>query len=1320
MGPRGGVMLIPSASNALTPDRTEQQQTSYVRGSIEGMEVNILVDSGSTESFISAEFRMAVPALRKRPLNADLIAARAVNGQMLDTLGTITATLHLGKETWQHVFYVLRGSTQAALLGLDFLIANHALLDYARGRLQLWDTVIPLLSGKDLIPECCNVSIATPVTLPPLSEMLVPVNVSPAGLVDQLPEFVGYLAPNLQSKSECVVAHTVTSVKSGVTTARILNPTDQDIILREGMHLGEFFSVDESELVPLPQVPVETVSAISATQAPVVSLEESPASQQQKAQLAALLAEHKEIFSTAKGMTGKCTLIKHHIKTAGHPPLRQRAYRTSPEKREEIDRQVATLLADGVIEESCSPWASPVVLVKKKNGEWRFCIDYRRLNSVTVKDCHPLPRVDDTLDALAGSLWFSTLDFSNGYWQVEVAEGDREKTAFTTGRGLYQWRSMPMGLTNSPATFQRMMELVLRGLPWQVCMVYLDDVLIYSPTFEDHLFNLREVFTRIQAAGLRLNPTKCHLARDHVVFLGHVVSRHGLQPDPRNTDKVKNWPRPQNPTEVRAFVGLCSYYRRFVRDFAQRAAPLHRLTCKDTPFLWTTECDAAFEYLKGVLSSAPVVTMPDFGAPFKVYTDASMEAVGAVLAQDRNGLERVVVYASQALTPTERRWSTFDRELWAVVWAVRQFRHYIGSASFTIITDHKPLLGLRSMSVDKDPTGKRARWVLELDPFNWVIQHKDGQQHTNADALSRRPQKSESAMVNHNSEEAVIQVNAIVEDRDSNVPQSDTLPIQQSAVNAQATGQQMVTDSELDDWLDVPALSHEGAGLRVLQQADPDIAKVLEWMERNGSRPTREQMRGSSRRLRKLWTEYSRLSVVNGLLCRSVKSSLTGDAHCQVVVPSSLVPDVLQHLHGGPTSAHFSAERVWERARQTCYWPSMFKDIQQWCEQCVPCQTRRAPVPKRRAPMGGSQATRPFQRVAADILELPVTSKGNRYVLVVEDYFTKFVNLYALYNQTAQSVAQCLFEDYVLVHGIPEMVHSDQGRQFEAEIVQRLCQLLGIKKTRTTPYNPKSDGMVERFNRTLIDQLAKSLLACGGEWDDYLKQVAFAYNTSVHSSTKYTPYFLCHGREARVPVDVLVPSQMVHLDMPLSHADFVTSLAGRLETAFSGARQSGATAHEGQKLYYDGAVRHQPYSEGDLVWLHNPTEDRMKLAPHWRGPFRVLAVLDSQGEPGLTYRIGSPLNPDGLGQVVHYDRLKPYTLPWPTDSSDSSSASPVHAPSLLDEGSTHGDWGADEPLADGGPGAAQDTATSRPERTVSRSGRTVKKPVRFKDFVIYD
>uniref|UniRef100_A0A3Q3J9V0 Integrase catalytic domain-containing protein n=1 Tax=Monopterus albus TaxID=43700 RepID=A0A3Q3J9V0_MONAL len=279
----------------------------------------------------------------------------------------------------------------------------------------------------------------------------------------------------------------------------------------------------------------------------------------------------------------------------------------------------------------------------------------------------------------------------------------------------------------------------------------------------------------------------------------------------------------------------------------------------------------------------------------------------------------------------------------------------------------------------------------------------------------------------------------------------------------------------------------------------------------------------------------------------------------------------------------------------------MFRDIKEWCERCVACQTRHNPVPAHCALLGGSPAVWiPGRRVAMDILELPVTSKGNRYVLVIQDYFTKFVNLYPLHNQSAQTVAHCLFEDYVLLHGVPETVHSDQGWQFESEVVQTLCRLLNIKKTRTT-----------RFNRTLIDQLAKTLLTYGGEWDDYVKHVAFAYNTTTHSCTRFTPFFLTHGREARVPSDVLLPTHALDTQVLGSHAEFVSSLLESLSVAFSGARMHSEMAHDRQKLYHDEASRHRPYELGAMVWLSNPVESRMKLAPHWKGPYKIIQVMDS-------------------------------------------------------------------------------------------------------------
>ncbi|CAL9692089.1 unnamed protein product [Knipowitschia caucasica] len=678
---------------------------------------------------------MSVPALRRRVLSKDYIFAHAVNGQLLDALGTMTVPMYLGGMYVEQMVHVVRGATQRVLLGFDYLSEFHAVLDVGHSVLHLGGVVIPLLHANDLIPRCCNITMSTDVIIPPYCEMVVPVQVeAPRSMEPHTDFYIGYVEPETRDSMGLVVARTVAPVKDGLTVARLLNPTDHELRMHSGSHLGVLHHVDNSDVF-------EPTDGVDPDAKPVTlpDLGDCYLTDDQRQKLSELLERHCNVFRTGGGFTKATGVIKHHINTNGSLPVRKRAYRTSPDKRREIDRQVQRLLADGVIEESCSPWSSPVVLVRKKDNTWRFCVDYRGLNAVTVRDAHPLPRVDDTLDALAGATWFSTLDFSDGYWQVEVAEEDREKTAFNTGHGLYQFRSMPMGLTNAPATFQRFMELVLKGLPWHICMIYLDDILIFSRSFSEHVAALEQILSRIGAAGLRLKAKKCQMARDHVAFLGHVVSAEGLRPDPRNTCKVRDWPIPRSATEVRAFLGLCSYYRRFVRGFAQHASPLIHLTGKNVPFTWSEECQESFEFLRDALCAEPVMCHPDFTQPFVLYTDASQVAVGSVLTQSVEGLERVVAYASHALRVAERKWSTYDRELWAIVWSIRNFRHYLGLRHLTIVTDHKPLLGLRQLPVDNDRTGRRCRWGLELDSYDWIIVHKSGVQHTNADALSRCP-----------------------------------------------------------------------------------------------------------------------------------------------------------------------------------------------------------------------------------------------------------------------------------------------------------------------------------------------------------------------------------------------------------------------------------------------------------------------------------------------------------------------------------------------------------------------------------------------------
>jgi hypothetical protein len=346
----------------------------------------------------------------------------------------------------------------------------------------------------------------------------------------------------------------------------------------------------------------------------------------------------------------------------------------------------------GVIEESDSPWSSPVVLTRKKNGELRFCVDYRKLNDVTKKDCFPLPRIDNTLDTLAGAKWFSTLDLKSGYWQVDIHPDDKEKTAFSTGQGLWQFTVMPFGLCNAPATFERLLETVLRGLIYDSCLVYLD-VIIIGSTFQGHLhlLNLRKVFERFQEACLKLNPGKCHLLQKEVKYLGHIVSPEGISTDPEKLKAVREWPTLKDKHGIRSFLGLCTYYRRVIPGFANIAKPLTKFTEEKQAFRWTPEVETAFQTLKGALCTAPILAYPQPGERFIVDTDASNFGIGGVLSQMQDAQERVIAYYSKTLNKAERNYCVTRRELLTIVRTLEHFHKYLYRQPFQLRTDHSAL-----------------------------------------------------------------------------------------------------------------------------------------------------------------------------------------------------------------------------------------------------------------------------------------------------------------------------------------------------------------------------------------------------------------------------------------------------------------------------------------------------------------------------------------------------------------------------------------------------------------------------------------------------
>ena len=440
------------------------------------------------------------------------------------------------------------------------------------------------------------------------------------------------------------------------------------------------------------------------------------------------------VYFTFSDELGYVDVVSHKIDTGDNAPIKQRPRRLPCTYRNETSKHVKEMLDQNVIQPSTRAWASPVVLVRKKDGQLRFCVDYRKLNQISKCEAFPLSNISDLLDSLTDAKLFSTLDLHSAYWKIPMDPSDRKKTAFTTQNSLYEFLRMPFGLASTPSTFQRMMELVLSGLSFEMCLCYLDDVIIFSKTFDEHCERLRAVLSRFRQHNLRVKLPKCTFGARQVRYLGHLISAYGIQPDPRKTEAVQTLSTPDSIKSVRSFLGLASYYRRFIQDFSTIAALLTDLTKKNARFNWSEACEHAFQTLKSLLCSAPILSYPKFDKNFILQTDASDVGLGAILSQkDDLGNEKVVAYASRTLTDRERKFSATEKEALAVVFGTKHFRVYLLGRKFELITDHNSLRWLKSM----EPKGRIARCIMGLQEFDFSITHKSGRIHTNVDALSR-------------------------------------------------------------------------------------------------------------------------------------------------------------------------------------------------------------------------------------------------------------------------------------------------------------------------------------------------------------------------------------------------------------------------------------------------------------------------------------------------------------------------------------------------------------------------------------------------------
>jgi len=536
------------------------------------------------------------------------------------------------------------------------------------------------------------------------------------------------------SNRNVVFAREIISVKNGFIPLRVFVLVEEEIIIHKNTCLGSLEKIQELEIVNVNNVELEKTPRKFN-----FNLNHLTFNDKQKVE--ALVKEYDSIFSFHKLDVGLSNMVQHKIETGNNSPIAVPVRRVPVALEKKVDDLIQDLLKNGIITPSDSPWCAPIVAVGKKDGSIRLCIDYRQLNRITTKSVFPIPESQHIFDCLGESMYFSTLDLCSGYYQVGLDEDARRKTAFGTRTGQYEFTRMPFGLCNAPATFQKMMSTILRKENWEMCLIYLDDVLIFGKSFEEHLERLRCVFKRLKDAGLKLSPGKCRLFQKEVVYLGHKISQHGVQADSEKTKKIENWPKPDSVDKLKSFLGFCGYYRNHIKNFSYIAEPLEKLTIgsksKSTKLNWTPEAESAFSHLKNLLTSPPILGFPNSYDKFVLDTDASNKSIGAVLSQQQNGKEIVVSYGSRSLSNSEKNYCTTRKELLAVHYFVKKYKHYLYGKDFLIRTDHKPLTWLISNSNPK--TSQYCRWKTDLESFNFTITHRPGLKHGNADGLSRLP-----------------------------------------------------------------------------------------------------------------------------------------------------------------------------------------------------------------------------------------------------------------------------------------------------------------------------------------------------------------------------------------------------------------------------------------------------------------------------------------------------------------------------------------------------------------------------------------------------
>ena len=1199
-----------------------------------------LIDSGSTLSLIRADMVPEAELKKMSRYDGHIVGAE---GSKLKSLGSIETRIQVDNGVFDSRLIVVQNLQEPILIGTDFMMKNRCVLNFSELSFQIGDDIkTPLFQVQNKKSNELKVVIAKTIKIPAKTS----VRSAQCKVKNKRSNkrtfcsFTGIFEPceNLiERKYQLTSQEAVVNLQKGRTYIELVNPNNFPVTIYRNQTVGKLTSVDNVtvNLIKNAEKPnaCNTEFCNDAHNTDENREAEYTEEDEQKLftklkldeiehltldqimELKTLVRKHREVFALDEGGIIKPAKIKPlKIELDTDKPIRAPFRPIALALRPHAEKEIKRLMDLDIIEnaKSNAPYHSPAFILAKKgaqgeNTKYRLISDLRLINKHVIRSFQPLPDMDSITSLWHGCKLWSSLDLSQGYFQLELHEDSRHITSSSIpGVAKFQYKRLPLGLSSSSSHFQQEIEHLFLGMKPKKVVQYLDDLATAAKSFSEMIQNLDQIFQRLRSVGLVLKPEKTRLCQTQILFLGHQISEKGVAMNPEKIEGITKMSAPRTKKQVKSFVSMCSFYRKFVKSFSEICRPLTEMLKNHIKFKWGPEQQTAFDYLKERISQAPILQFPNLEKEFILRTDASSYCIGAILAQKGDdGFEYPIAFASNLWSTSQNKWSVYQREFYAMKFYCEKFRVFLLHKPFLIQVDHAPLVHWQT---SKNMSSALWRWYHTLSEFDFRVEHISGGKNT-ADCPSRLPRENDERFKNYDEnmvrENCNLSTNVNATDR-----QQADITCQSHVTKCENGKSPQLTTSSVG--IDVPV--DQIAGFEMIdkntlvkaQKDDPILSVVRGWVQKGEKPKLSNGTQKLNPDLKNYRSSFDRLRIIDDVLYRSWERSGQNTAIWLICLPEYYHETIIKLCHDLPSSGHLGTYKTLERIRDRFYFPHCELQVSLYIGQCRTC-ILKSQKRKPRAPLRPFYGSHPNDIVSFDLLG-PLPDNKHKYtmIFVIIDKFTGWAEAVPLKTTTSGVIAQTLLDVYIARNGLANQYHSDRGPQFTSEVLKIVFKLLGmVYHSHTCAYTPKSNGASEAMVK-IVKNMLKSFCADQPEtWPQMLQQVMFAYRTSKSRVTGHSPHFLHTGQIAKQPMD-LIFGTFPHTKFE-SQNEYAYDLFKKMNKTYRWVENHLKASRELAKQRYDNRMNVKPFKPNDWVYIWRPRKKgQHTFASNFYGPYKIL------------------------------------------------------------------------------------------------------------------